>query len=56
MAMLSLFLRVPCYSEIHKIGQDQVRGTMLPLYSLRISAIGMKFSGMMHNTMKQIAT
>ena len=37
------------------IGLGQIWGTMLQLYLLRISAIGMKLDEMMHSNMKQIA-
>ena len=55
MAMFGLFLHVPWSFEISRKGWDQVQGTTLPLYLFKISDIGLKISGMMHSTMKQIA-
>ena len=56
MAMLSQFLRVPWSFEISRIGWTRSEGRLYRSNDLKIPAIGLKFSGMVHSTMKQIAT
>ena len=53
MAMLSQFLHVAEKFEIPRIGRSN--GQRYHFNSLRISAIDLKFSGIMHSTIKQIA-
>ena len=55
----AVFLRIPWNFEIFLCRLDQVWRMVLLLYrfiALRISAIGLKFSEMMHSTIKQIHT
>ena len=53
--MLGQFLRIPWNFEIFHEVWTRSEGQPYRSNPLRVSAIGLKFSGMMHNTMKQIA-
>ena len=56
MALLGQFLRVPRNFEISRIDLGPgPRDDIAALTLLKISAIGLKFSGMMHSAMKQMA-
>ena len=56
MALLGQFLRVPRNFEISRIDLGPgPRDDIAALTLLKISAISLKFSGMMHSAMKQMA-